>query len=309
VLYTRGTATVSWNGVQIPVKDGSYAYVGGESVRMQPDAMGVLRLPDGSGVVLCPGASASLSRDSTGGYELVVDQGSARFTFASKARFSVLANGTVVEPAPGREPDGGPVEGEVSARSDGGCLVCELESRIRIAIAGGAATVPPQEQPGRVVMVTPGAAGAPPQISSTPIPAALLGQLRTASQDEPAAFLCRCEELIRDPQREARQEPLPGPGSRVDPAADPERLLPPVAPPDAPPLALAEPGPPNPFDPNVLPPPAAGEPLSPVVTVAPPAVPFTGTGGSGGVTAPPPPPPPGSVPVSGSGGGPVGSPS
>ena len=29
VLYTRGTVLVDWNGVKIPVEDGSYAYLGG----------------------------------------------------------------------------------------------------------------------------------------------------------------------------------------------------------------------------------------------------------------------------------------
>ncbi len=290
VLYTRGTATVTWNGVSFPVRDGSYAYSGGERIAVGPQAIGLLRLADGSTVILCSGAEAVLTRGDGGAWRLELTRGSSRFAFRAGSVFSVRAGATEIRPWV-RDPAAGVFEGEVKRYADGGCLVCELRRGVTV-VAGRASDSGAGVPPGRVLEVTPPAPGSSAdayRVSSTPIPQPLmLAALGPGGADgEPAgAYLCRCEDLKRGLERPEDAEPAlvtaepeaPAPQVVTEGTAE---IVPPVAPPDAPPVALAEPGPPDPFDPNVLPPPAAGEPAEPSVVVAPPAVPRAGGGGGG----------------------------
>ena len=80
-------------------------------------------------------------------------------------------------------------------------------------------------------------------------------------------YLCRADELAQA-LRQNRQAPI----------ASPIDLPPFLTPPGAPPLALATPDADDTFDPNALPPPAAG-PADPGVVVPAPSVPVSGAGG------------------------------
>jgi hypothetical protein len=290
VLYTRGRALVDWNGVAIPVQDGSYAYEGGETVTLEPDAMGLLRLSDGSSVFICPGATARLRNTAGGAVELELIRGSSRFAFPRDRRFLVRANAALLGPSDLRpESRGEPYfVGEARAHEEGTCVLCALKNDISLALeraperrehaqAGTVAEIRPQDATGDGFVV-----------GRTPIPDEAMALIRAASAGDGAGgqYLCRCDELYRYARERgsrvaAQDQANQPPGTRPQvPDAVPE-----ILPPDAPPLALAEPGPPDPFDPNLLPPPAAGEPGDAVVTVAPPAVPGGGTGG-GGVASP-----------------------
>ncbi len=315
VLYARGELTVDWNGVSIPVRDGSYAYVGGETVRVPPGSIGMLRVPGGGEVVLCPDSRTTLTRDAAQGFVLAIARGAARFRFPRSAAFSVDAGGTVVSPDP-RAGAGDVHEGEVEVLGDGACLVCELRQGLRVA-RGEAAGPAPGPTVGRVIEVGPASDAGAPQMRSMPIPPPLLA---VASGAAAASFLCRCDALRQAAQEAAEQAVLAdaaaqeSPPAAEAPPADPATIAPPVLPPDAPPMVVAEPGAPDPFDPNVLPPPAAGEPSSPLVVLPPPSVPFSGTGvasGGGGVTAAPDEGSGSTIlpPVSDGGGGPIASPS
>ena len=286
VLYTRGRATVDWNGVSIPVQDGSYAYEGGESIGVSGDGMGLLRLSDGSSVFLCGGSRARLSRAEDGRPVLEILKGASRFVFRRAQAFQVRAGETVVEPSSIR-PESTEEEffvGEAKAYEDGGCLLCALKNDLSLALerapdtraqvpAGNIARLEPEPGPDGAL-----------RVGMDPIPGKAMSLIRAASAGDGAGaqYLCRCDEL-EEFLRERGAQVAEGDPDTPLPETEPRvpESMPEILPPDAPPLALAEPGPPDPFDPNVLPPPAAGEPFSPVITVAPPATPGGRNGGGG----------------------------
>ena len=265
ILYTRGLASVDWNGVEIPVENGTYAYVGGETVTVGPDAMGVLRLADGSSVFLCPGSRARLEIDADGTFALSVLSGTSRFAFQPGRPFEVDAGGVLIGAQQGPSTD--LLIGEVEVPEEGGCVLCGLGGTLTVAGA-------PPAPAGRIVRV---AADGGASVGDIPAAfAAILdaGQLQGGAGDLP--FLCRCREI----DRYAEGQGEPQPGAVVPPEGVAVPSAPPVEPPGLPALALAEPGPPDPFDPNLLPPPAAG-PGTTTVTVPPPLIPTGGSGGGG----------------------------
>lgn len=300
VLYTTGSATVSWNGRDFAVNNGSYAYVGGESIQMAPNSIGLLQLSNGSSVYACAGSSLSITRADSGAYRLDIGRGSSRFSFKPGTDFKVRANDTQI--APTASVGGEEREGEVLARANGGALVCELSEGLKVSTAG--ADVAPSSAfsgLGRITEVVPTQAGV--TTTTTPIPATAIAASANSSGASGPVFLCQCEDLKRQLDEFVAPQIADGQAGEVEPQADStvseagpaeatadtsETVAPPVVPPDAPPVTLAEPGIPDPFDPfdpNVLPPPAAGEPTGPVVVVAPPAVPSSGSGG-GGIASP-----------------------
>ncbi len=273
MLYTRGLATVDWNGVGIPVENGAYAYLGGETIAVGPEAMGVLRLADGSSVFLCPDSRARLEIDAGGTVALTVMSGTSRFVFQPGRAFEVDAGGVLIDAPAG--PTSQVLVGEVEVPEDGGCVLCGLGGTLNVA---GATAAPA----GKIVRVGPGG-----DASVTDIPGAFAAAFGPDNQALAGAgdlpFLCRCREI----ERYADGQGAPAqPGAPVVP---PDGALgvpatPPVEPPGLPALALAQPGAPDPFDPNLLPPPAAGPAATPF-TVPPPLVPTGGSGG-GGSTSP-----------------------
>ena len=103
VLFTNGDASVFWNDRRLPVNTASYAYVGGESVEIGPQSMGVLELAGGNRVYFCPGTRASLSPAPAGGYEVALERGAARFLFPSREPVAVRTNGRSISLEPSGE--------------------------------------------------------------------------------------------------------------------------------------------------------------------------------------------------------------
>ena len=314
ILYTKGEAKVSWKGSEFAVNNGSYAYIGGETIQMAAGSIGLLQLSDGGRVFVCGGSTVSLARTPGGAHLLTVTRGSSRFSFTANSDFSVRANDTEVRPvSSGAGSNDSLFEGEVSARADGGCLVCELARNLHVSATGADAPTAPSGGSGRIFEVGPARqAQGRRSISAQAIPAAAMPASMNSVASAGAAFQCQCEQLklktdelaIDTAAKAARADAPNGDDVQAPPGstqAAPEQqqaplaelavadaaavLTPPVAPPEAPPVALAEPGVPDPFDPNVLPPPAAGEPTDPIVIVAPPLVPSSGSGG-GGIASP-----------------------
>jgi len=287
VLYTDGSAKVSWNGREFALENGSYAYIGGEIVQMGPRSIGLLQLGDGSEIYACGGSSISISRTDSGAYALDITRGSSRFVFEADTDFRVRANNAQVSPPSAVAAAGGVMfEGEVQARADGGARVCVLSRNLQVSAFGARNASAPIDasmaeaaspQPGagvaRIIEVAPAKAGA--KISTTPIPAAAMPASLGVGATPDSAFLCRCRDLKEKLDGLAEAQRV----AATAPADARATTAPPVAPPEAPPVVLAVPGIPDPFDPNVLPPPAAGVPAEPVVVVAPPAVPISGSGG------------------------------
>ena len=229
ILYTNGSANVSWNDRVFAVEDGSYAYVGGERIEVAPGSMGMLQLSDGSNVFACAGSSVSLARADSGTYVLDVTRGSARFSFAAGTDFRVRANDTLITADDSVTQADGPLEGEVQARADGGGLVCEFARSLNVqslyvedltvqsltvpgltvqgltvegagqnaasasfaALAGsGNGATSPASASGRIIEV--GSSGA---VTATPIPTTAMPASLSAGATPAVAFLCQCEAL------------------------------------------------------------------------------------------------------------------
>ncbi len=281
VLYTKGKALINWNGTQIPLQNGRYTYLGGEIIQMAPDAIGLLKLADGSSVHVCPGAKVRLSRNTDSQYSLGVMQGTSRFSFRADKDFEVRVNDVVMTSGlPAQTAVAGDfVTAEVQAKPESGCIICGLKRNLKITTpAPGGVRQDFTSSAGQVLDIGTIKDTKTTVLEKTPIPSQIISGLTpVAGNTGPAnAYLCRCQEVQRYAKELARVQELAA-GTEA-PVSAPD-LAPPVAPPQAPPLALAEPSAPDPFDPNVLPPPAAGEAEEPVLVVAPPVVPVAGSGG------------------------------
>ena len=319
ILYTTGKAKVDWNGLEVPVENGTYAYVGGETVTLEPGSMGILQLDGGNAVYLCPGASLNLTPQAGGGYKMNLLAGTSRFVCSPQTPFEVQVNETTLSPSPGGAGGSGGGEGrpasyvgEVTAYPKAGCLVCGLQKNLQVNTPGQASGSSASE--GHFIDVRPQdregpqsgsqADGARLTVKQTQIPQQITSTIKAGFNDQAGAgntsYLCRCQELKRHADElgrriaKAEEAAETAEPETVTAAADPEtvtvtaeatpeiapELAPPVAPPDAPAVALAEPGAPIPFDPNVLPAPAAGpDGEGPLLVVIPPLVPSAGTGG------------------------------
>lgn len=285
VLYTRGTPRVDWNGVDIPVSDGSYAYLGGEEVSSGDDDMGVLQLDGDNRIYMCPGSSMRVTRDGDGVYQIVMSAGTGRFAFAPGTKFRIQANQAVYTPPGGAATQ--PTVVEIAAfEGHPGGVGCGFSGSLGVAAyppGGGEPVALGTAGPGEVIDVSralrdeKAASGAPAIIEPVPMPDDVQTWLRENAPYPPApgpvGFLCRCEEL----KRYAEADGIPD--AAITPRMSPPdslaltALLAEDTAPGLPPAVLASPESPNPADPGVF-----SEPV-PVLTVPPPLVPARGSGG------------------------------
>jgi len=284
VLYTKGSPEVDWNGVETTISDGSYAYLGGEVVSSGKGDMSVLRLEGDNRVYMCPGSRMSMKRGDDGAYEIIISQGAGRFAFAPGTNFRIRVNQGVFSPAPEAASEPTVVEVAVFDNHPGG-VACGFSSSLNVvwypAEGGDTPIAMGTAGPGEVIDMSralndeEAASGAPVVVQPIPMPASVQGWLRDnapyPAAPGPIGYLCRCEELKRYSEADGIPE-----------AAIVPRMLPPgTAPltalakedglPGLPPPELAAPGAPNPADPGVL--------SDPPLTVPPPLVPVTGSGG------------------------------
>lgn len=301
VLYTRGTADVDWNGMKIPVADGSYAYLGGEMVSTGSNDMGVLRLDEGNSVYMCPGSRMSVTRGENGSYRIKIARGSGRFAFAPGTDYRIEANQGVYSPAADAAVQPTVVEVSVFPAHPGG-VACGFSSSMEVAgyplDGGGAPIALGTAGPGEIIDLSRALrdeaadSGAPVIMQPISMPASVRSWLRNNApyppEPGPIGYLCRCEELKRYAEADGipaaaivpRMLPPDGDALGVLTAAD---IPPQTSPPQLPAVVLAAPtGPPNPVDPGVLP---ISEATGPVLTVPQPLIPMTGFGG--GVTSTP----------------------
>jgi hypothetical protein len=300
VLYTRGTAEVDWNGVKIPVEDGSYAYLGGEMVSTGSGDMGVLQLDADNRVYMCPGSRMSLARGTDGAYHIEISRGGGRFAFAPGTDYRIEANRGVLSPGPGGASQPTVVEVTVFEDHPGG-VVCGFSSRMNVAgypAAGGAGPIAlGTAGPGEVIDLSralrdeAAGSGAPIVMQPIPMPESVQSWLRSnvpyPSAPGPIGYLCRCEELKRYAEADgipdvAIAPRMSPPDSRALTALPASDVAPPVVPPKLPAVVVAAPEAPNPADSGVMPEPASS---GPILTVPPPLVPVGGSGG--GVTSTP----------------------
>ncbi len=293
VLYTRGSVRVDWNGVKIPVEDASYAYLGGEVIRTGPDSMGVLQLDADNSAYMCPDSKMSLSRAEDGAYHIKIFEGGGRFAFAPGTRYRIEANRGVLSPRADGTGAAQPtvVEVAVFARHPGG-VVCGFSSNLDVAgypADGGSTPIAlGSAGPGEIIDLS-RALRDESATSSTPVimhPIQMPADVRDWLQNNapyppnpgPIGYLCRCLEL----KRYAEADGIPD-AAIVPRILPPEtkalaRLAPdigpPVAPPELPPVVLAVPGAPDALDPSVL-----SNPTATPLSVPPPLIPVTGSGG------------------------------
>lgn len=291
ILYTRGDARVNWNGVQIPVEDGSYAYLGGEAISTGDGDMGVLELDGGGRVYVCPGSRMSVKRGVDGAYHVRIDEGGGRFVFAPGSDYRIEANRGVFTPAAAAASQPTVVEVKVFENHPGG-VMCGFSGSMEVAgyrsRGDGGPVAIGTTGPGEIVDLSralgdeSAASGTPVVVRPVQMPERVKSWLREnmpyPPQPGPIGYLCRCEEL----KRYAEADGIPD-----------AAILPLVSPPDTralvasselesvPPPVLADPWPPDPADAAVLPGPSnTGE----VMTVPPPLVPAPGFGGGSTAT-------------------------
>lgn len=289
VLYTTGTALVDWNGVIIPVQDGSYAYLGGEVVSTDPRSMGVLRLDADNRVYMCPGSRMRLARGQDGSYRIGISKGGGRFAFAAGTDYRIELNQGLL--SPGGVASVQPTVVEVAVFQDHpGGVVCGFSGRIDVAgYAAGGDDDPimlGSAGPGEILDLSRAlgdeAASSGTQVVIQPIamPASTRRWLRDNApyppEPGPIGYLCRCEELKR--YAEADGIPQAAIVPRMSPpAAPPLAELSksgglPLAPPGLSSIVFALPAIPDAADPGAV---FASVPL----TVPAPLVPVRGSGG------------------------------
>jgi hypothetical protein len=281
VLYTRGTARVNWNGVVIPVEDGSYAYLGGEVISTGPASMGVLQLDSDNTAYLCPDSRMSLTRADEGGFHVTISEGGGRFAFAPGTDYRIEANQGVLTPSAdgARSEEPAVMEVAVFQRHPGG-VICGFSGHLDVAgyppRGGGGPIALGRAGPGEIVDLSralrdeAASSGAPVVIQPIPMPSGVRSWLQRNApyppRSGPIGYLCRCLELKRYaeadgiPDAAIRPRMLPPEGEALS------RLPPDIAPP-------AEPGAPDAADLAVL----SGSVST--ITVPPPLVPLTGSGG------------------------------
>ncbi len=289
VLYPRGTALVDWKGVKIPVQDSGYAYLGGEVISTGPESMSVLQLDSGNSVYMCPGSRMSLSRADDGAYQIRIFEGGGRFAFAPGTNFRIEATQGVFSPSTvGAGPrDPTVVEIAVFQRHPGG-VACGFSSNLAVAgyPADGSGTpiALGNAGPGEIIDLAralsdeSASSGTPVIMQPIQMPAGVRDWLQSNAPYPPGpgpiGYLCRCLEL----KRYAEADGIPD-------AAIVPRMLPPdskalarlasdTGPPGLPPVVLAVPQAPDAVDPGVL-----SIPTVTTLTVPPPLIPVTGSGG------------------------------
>ena len=281
VLYTTGTPEVDWNGEKTPVADGSYAYLGNEVVSSGPADMGLLQLEGDNSVYMCPDSRISVTRDHKGTYIIKISRGIGRFVFAPGTDYRIEANRSVYTPSAAAKSQATVVEVAVFEGHPGG-VACGFSSSMDVAAYpadGGSepialGTAGPGEiiDASRALENEKATSGAPVVMEPIAMPASVQSSLRDNApyppHPGPIGYLCRCGELKRyaeaDGIPDAAIVPLMTPPATVP--FVPVSLTAPSA------VALATPGAPDPADVGAM-----GNPTP--LTVPPPLVPISGSGG------------------------------
>ncbi len=293
VLYTRGRARVDWNGVKIPVEDGSYAYLGGEVIDTDPASMSVLRLDRDNSVYMCPGSKMSVTRADEGAYHIKIFQGGGRFAFAPGTDYRIEANRGVLSPSADGTGSAEPTVVEIAAfqRHPGG-VVCGFSSNLDVAgypADGGSTPIAlGSAGPGEIIDLSralsdeSASSGTPVIMQPIMMPAEVRNWLQNNAPYPPSpgpiGYLCRCLELKRYADADGIPDAAIVPRMLPPDSAALARLAsdigPAVTPPRLPPVVLAQPGAPDAADPSVL-----ASPTTRPLTVPPPLIPVTGSGG------------------------------
>lgn len=308
VLYTNGPVKVNWSGVQIPVENSTYAYLGGELISTAPNAMGILKLNSGSVVFICPDSRVRLWRNSSGEILLEVTAGSGRFMFEESDTFRVRVNNTSLRAASdgrGEALTGHAYTGEGVATEDGGCVLCNLSKSLEVSVDHASTKKTTTAKGGQIVSVS--GSGGTSSIARLELPGKVFAGMRDAVVSNGATglgYLCKCRELKEYAERAGeRLAGQPGlalstllaqtDGYPNQPTGDaspglpqPPDSRPAVAPPPVPDVTVADSGAPGPFVPGLLP--AAGEQPPQTdsnIVVPPPLVPGSGSGGGGTVSS------------------------
>ena len=267
VLSSTGETNVDWNGQRITVNDGSYAYVGGESVQTGSRAMAILDLGQGNRVTVCPGSELIVS---SGGVDrspqIEVSGGGARIEFSRDTPFRILASDMILKPLHRGEttsqgqptiPDSIMVT-EVVVDSSG-VSICEFSGGLsyvsggaELSATGSGPIVSSKGEEGRALRRMqmsrdmPGAGAASKAVGGTERQPCSCGELEKLArgQGQPPGAVARADEVTS-----GAQATTSGPASQV----------PAVGPPATPPAdMLAIPGAPSLLDLDALAPPAAG---------------------------------------------------
>ncbi|MEM7407774.1 MAG: hypothetical protein AAF458_20960 [Pseudomonadota bacterium] len=264
-LYTSGRVNVQdSSGERRSVESGGYAYLGGEFVVVPSGGLGVLRA-GGMSIFLCGGVRASLAQQN-GRPVLELRSGAVR-AVSSGPGITVKAGDATVTSEAG---DGGVASFEVSAKP-GRLVVLQLGGDTLASTGGGDGA----EVKSAVNQIIDGAVRELDWPASLPTPSEWRGSPPPEVLLTGGDYLCRSEELASIARTGRASEAID---------VSPIQVINLGAPPGP---AGASPGQPdasNGFDPNALPPPAAG-PDSAVIVVAAPAAPVSGTGG-GAVATP-----------------------
>ncbi len=293
VLYTRGTVLVDWNGVRISVEDGSYAYLGGEVISTRPGSMGVLQLDSDNSAYMCPGSKMSLTRADGGTYQIKIFEGGGRFAFAPGTDFRIEANQGVFSPSTDGAGSAEPTVVEIAVFQDHpGGVACGFSSNLDVAgypaDGGGTPIALGNAGPGEIIDLSRALSdesatrGTPVIIQPIPMPASVRDWLQNNApyppDPGPIGYLCRCLELKRYAEADGIPDVAIVPRMLPPDSKALTRLAsdigPPVAPPELPPVVLAVPGAPDAVDPGVL-----STPTATTLTVPPPLIPVTGSGG------------------------------
>lgn len=255
VLSGTGEIKVGWDSRRITVEDGSYAYVGGESIQTGTDAMGVLELAGGNRVYICPDSELSLTSSAPDGSTLItMAEGHARVEFSQQSAFWVSVSGMIFGRALQNESKN---EEQVRTRntqvvaevvaSPSRVAVCELSGDLSYSSGG----VPiPTSGSGQIVV------GDVPGLQRRAMPSEMADRLSAEGPGGGAqAYLCRCDEIEEFARRKEEADGVAaGVGDNVAP-----EVVPKVVPPEPPTgLVVVSPDRPNVFDLFTLPPPAAG---------------------------------------------------
>lgn len=300
VLYTSGTAVVDWNGVRIPVEDGSYAYLGGEVVTTGASDIAVLRLGGDDRVYMCPRSRISVERGADGDYRIKIAKGAGRVAFAAGTDYRIEANRGLLSPSASAASQPTVAEVTVFEGHPGG-VVCTFSSSVDVAgyssrhgdrpIPLGTAGPGEIVDLARALRAEAAEAGTAVSMRPIPMPADVQGWLRRNApyppEPGPVGYLCRCEELKRYAEADgipdaAMAPPMSPPDTQTLAALPATGNVAPAALPELPRVTVATSGAPNPVDAGVLVEPAD---TGSTRTVPPPLVPVGGSGG--GVTSTP----------------------
>jgi hypothetical protein len=231
----------------------------------------------------------SLTRADDGAYHIKLFEGGGRFAFAPGTDYRIEVNQGVLSPSTDGNNPRAPSVVEIAVFQDHpGGVVCGFSSNLDVAgypaDGGGTPIALGNAGPGEIIDLSralrdeSATRGTPVIMQPIPMPAGVRDWLQNNAPYPPSpgpiGYLCRCLEL----KRYAEADGIPD-------AAIAPRMLPPdskaltslasdTGPPELPAAILAVPGAPNIVDPGVL-----STPTVTTLTVPPPLIPATGSGG------------------------------